>query len=564
MKIVQIVLLTLSTVPLFGQSAYVPLNPDYYHLLDRYEIKSGRFSPAYFTSFKPIRREQIVAHLDSLETDEVFTSSSDSFNHDYLSIDSWEFSKTDLSDSEKPILKKLYRKKSDLFHADITDFDVHVNPVIYWSLGNDSDSPSRPFINTRGVDVRGRLDDKIAFYTFIGENQAVFPFYGQEYVLNQGAVPNEGFWKEFSNRGVDFFTVRGYLDFQISRHINLQFGHDKNFIGNGIRSMFLSDFSANYFFLKLTTQVWRLNYTNLFAELIADAPFTPLGGAGAGSLGTVRFPKKYMAAHHLSINITDKFNIGIFESTIFTNEDSLGGRFEINYLNPIIFYRGIEQHVGSPDNTVFGLDFKWNPGRKLSFYGQFLLDDIIVSELFNGTGWWGNKFSGQIGGKYIDVLNVENLDVQMEVNFARPFTYSHTSILTSYSHYRQPLAHPLGANFTEFIGIVRYQPLPRLALSGKLMLADAGISPDGMNLGSDILQANPDRERDFNNTLGQGIDTKISFIDFTASYQLKHNLFVDLKQVVRDHNSALNSRDLRTFYTAIALRFNIAQRLLDF
>ncbi len=556
-------LLLLST-KLVGQSSNVPLNSDYYHLLDRYEVKSGQFSDTYFTSFKPYRRDQIIAFVQAADSVGTFVSSSDQFNQQYLNIDSWEFEPTSLSDSKKPLWNKFYRKKSDFVHVDIPDFDVHLNPVIYWGLGNDSDSRSRPFINTRGIEIRGRLDDKIAFYTFIGENQAVFPVYGQNYVLERGAVPNEGFWKEFNDGGVDFFTARGYLDFQITRHVSLQFGHDKNFIGNGFRSMFLSDFSSNYFFLKLNTKVWRLNYTNLFAELIADAPFTPLGGADAGSLGTVRFPKKYMALHHLSINITDKFNVGIFESTIFSDADSLGGRFEINYLNPIIFYRGIEQHVGSPDNTVFGLDFKWNPGKSYSFYGQLLLDDLIVGELFDGSGWWGNKISGQIGGKYIDAFRINNLDLQVEYNFARPFTYSHTSILTSYSHYRQPLAHPLGSNFRELIGILRYQPWPRLSLSGKIIRANAGTNPIDTNVGADILVANAERENDFNNVIGQGVDTDILFFDATASYQLKHNLFIDFKQVLRNLDSADDSKDLTTIYTSVAIRLNIAQRLLDF
>ena len=549
---------------LFGQSAYIPLNADYYYLLDRYEIKSGKFSPNYFTSFKPYRRDHVAGFIDSLSHKNTLISESDRFNLSYLGIDSWEFTRSPDADSEKALWKKLYRKKSDFVHVDVEDFDLHLNPVIYWAVGNDGDSDPRPFVNTRGVELRGRIDNRIAFYSFLGENQTVFPFYGQEYVLNQGAVPGEGFWKEFENRGVDFFTARGYIDFQISKHIDLQFGHDKNFIGNGIRSMFLSDFSSNYFFLKLNTKVWRLNYTNLFAELIADAPFTGLGGVDAGSIGTLRFPKKYMAAHHLSVNITDKLNIGIFESTIFSNEDSVGGRFELNYLNPIVFYRAVEQAVGSPDNVVFGMDVKWNPRRKLSIYAQALLDEIIVDELFSGSGWWGNKLSGQVGVKYIDALGMENLDLQGEYNFSRPFTYSHTTTFTSYSHYRQPLAHPLGANFREFIGVARYQPIPRLTLTGKIILVDQGLNPEGEDLGADILLPNPGREMDFNNEIGQGIETQISFFDITASYQLRHNLFIDLKQTFRQLDSQINSQDLNTVYTAIALRLNAAQRLLDF
>ncbi|MDA0194058.1 MAG: hypothetical protein O2887_03500 [Bacteroidetes bacterium] len=281
--------LVLVSTDLVAQSAFAPLNADYYHLLDRYEIKSGKFSNSFFSSFKPYRRDQIASFLDSRVSD-TNRSQVDEFNIEYLNNDNWEFSNTDSNTSKKPLFGKLYRKKSDFINVNVKDFDLHLNPVIYWSIGQDSDSESRPFINTRGAQLRGRIDDKIAFYSFIGENQVVFPSYGQDYVSEFGAVPNEGFWKQYQKHGVDFFTVRGYIDLQATRHINLQFGHDKNFIGNGIRSMFLSDNSSNYFFLKLTTKVWRLNYTNLFVELVADAPFTPFGTLG-GSLGTTRFPK---------------------------------------------------------------------------------------------------------------------------------------------------------------------------------------------------------------------------------------------------------------------------------
>ncbi|MDA0194057.1 MAG: hypothetical protein O2887_03495 [Bacteroidetes bacterium] len=271
-----------------------------------------------------------------------------------------------------------------------------------------------------------------------------------------------------------------------------------------------------------------------------------------------------MALHHLSINLSDNLNIGLFEATVFSNEDSVGGRFELNYLNPIIFYRGIEQMVGSPDNALIGMDFKWNPGTHLSFYGQFLLDEMVVSDLFNGSGWWGNKIAGQLGLKYIDVIGISNLDLQIESNFARPYTYSHESSFTNFSHYGQPLAHPLGANFSEIIFLARYQPIPRLSINGKLIMANQGKDPAGLNYGSNVLLSYNTRENDYDNTLGQGVDTKIRLLDITASYQLRHNFFIDLKQIVRKMDSENNSLDQTTMYTALSLRLNIAQRLLDF
>ena len=72
----------------------------------------------------------------------------------------------------------------------------------------------------------------------------------------------------------------------------MELGHGRHFIGNGMRSLLLSDFSNNYFYLKFNTRVWKLNYQNLFAELSA---------VSANQLpGDLLLNKKYMASHYLS------------------------------------------------------------------------------------------------------------------------------------------------------------------------------------------------------------------------------------------------------------------------
>ncbi len=120
-------------------------------------------------------------------------------------------------------------------------------------------------------------------------------------------------------------------------------------------------------------------------------------------------------------------------------------------------------------------------------YGQLLLDEFLLKELRAGKGWWGNKFGFQIEGKYIDVFKVKNLDVQGEVNVTRPFTYSHYDSSAGYSHYNQPLAHPFGANFIEAIGIIKYQPLPKLTTSARLIYWRQGVDSGAANYGGNIL-----------------------------------------------------------------------------
>ena len=74
-------------------------------------------------------------------------------------------------------------------------------------------------------------------------------------------IPHEGFWKEYKDgKGVDFLQARGYITFEATRHINMQFGHDRLFVGNGYRSLIFSDFSPPAWFLKGNVNVWKINY----------------------------------------------------------------------------------------------------------------------------------------------------------------------------------------------------------------------------------------------------------------------------------------------------------------
>src|SRR5688572_26629453 len=408
---------------LLAQSNFAPLNEDYYHTIDRYEVKTGRIMPQIFTGIKPYKRSAIAEYVDTLSSRGIFTSRADNFNAEYLRNDNWEWARPATNNSKKPILKAFYRKKSDLYHVDTEDFDLHINPVIYFGYGKDSRRDDALMINTRGVEVRGMVDKKVGFYSYLTDNQTVLPSYVWEQMASNPVIPHEGFWKEYkSGQGADFLQARGYITFEATKHINMQFGHDRFFLGNGYRSLIYSDFAPPAWFIKGNVQVWKINYMVLVNQMTADVD---------GSMGGLRdveggYPDKFSSLHHLSINIGKKLNVGVFEAVVFSPEDSTGtNRFRLDYLNPIIFYRAIEQQNGSEDNVILGLDFKWNAFKKISLYGQFILDEFVLNEVKAGDGWWANKFAVQGGFKYVDAFGLPNLDLQGEVNIVRPFVYSH-------------------------------------------------------------------------------------------------------------------------------------------
>jgi hypothetical protein len=546
----------------FSQSTYVPLNEDYYYRIDRYEVKAGKIIPEIFTAVKPYKRSAIVAFVDSVVQYEVFGSEADRFNKAYLRNDSWEWSRSQERDSKRPFLKHFYKKQADFYSLDTESFDLHVNPVIYLGAGNDSRRDAPLFINTRGIEVRGMVDRKVGFYTYLTDNQALLPSYVADQMAMNPVVPHEGFWKPYKEgTAVDFLQARGSITFEATRHINIQFGHDRFFIGNGNRSLIFSDFGPPALFLKGNVKVWKLNYLFLLNKMTADV------ASSAGSLIAANdgYPEKFNAFHHLSINIGEKLNLGVFESVIFSADDSTGvNGFRFDYLNPIIFYRAIEQQNGSSDNVLLGADLKWNVAKRFSVYGQFVLDEFVISHIRSGDGWWANKFGVQLGGKYVDAFGISNLDLQGEMNMVRPYTYTHHTEYGSYTSYRQPIAHPLGANFREITGILRYQPLKRLNITAKISMIETGRDTTGVNWGGDIQKKNSSRPQEFGNTVAQGISNEILFGAFTASWQVKHNLFIDASMVMRRSESAVALYNNSSIISSLALRWNIPQRLYEF
>lgn len=542
-----------------AQSNFAPLNEEYYHRIDRYEIKSGKLNQHFFTVTKPYKRSDIVAFFKENRETGLIQSKADQFNDQYFRTDSWEWDTTADYQSKKAIAKHLYQSKSDFYHARTKDFDVHISPVLYVGAGRDNLVDDMLYTNTRGIEVRGMIDNKVGFYTYLTDNQLLLPDYVNDYRTNL-VVPHEGFWKGFKEgQAVDFLQARGYITFEATKHINIQFGHDRFNVGHGFRSLAFSDNPPPALFLKGNAKVWKLNYFFLLNRFTANTT-----GNINGLTGTGRFPDKYVAMHHFSFNIGKKLNIGVFESVVFAADSTTQGKFDAAYLNPIIFYRAIEQQNGSSDNVIIGADFKWNVIKNVQLYGQIALDEFLLDNVKKGNGWWANKFAAQLGVKYVDAFGIANLDLQAEANRIRPYTFSHDSDFGSYSGYRQSLAHPLGANLNELIGVVRYQPIPRLNIISKLILVETGRDDATTNWGGDILKINTTRQQSFNNEIAQGFSNTITFANLTMSYMLKHNLFAEAMVLVRNSKSDLAFYNQNSTITSFSIRWNIPQRLYDF
>jgi len=544
-------------VSVFSQTTYLPQGDKANILMERLEIKNRTDSFFNFSKTKPFSRKHTVnAVTHYLQQNGKSLSKVDAYNIQRVLMNNQEYlPEADRLQyaSKKPILKNFYTSPANLYEVHVKDFDLVINPVIQVTVSKEKDNDETLYQNTRGLNLRGRIANKIGFYAYITDNQEKTPFYVRDFVNARRAVPGAGFYKDFKGTGYDYFDARGYFTFNVTKYIDVTFGYDRNFIGNGHRSMFLSDFGNSNLFLKLNTRIWKFNYQNLFMELHnAD-----------NRIGDKLIGKKYAAMHHLDVNVTKWLNIGLFEGVIFGRKD----RFDFGYLNPIIFYRSIEQQNGSFDNSVAGLDAKANIGKGIQLYGQLSLDEFLLSEIKNNRGWWANKWGIQLGAKYIDAFGIANLDLQLEHNRVRPFTYSHRDSVANYTHYNQPLAHPLMANFSEFIGMARYQPAPKWLAVGKLIYYTQGRDSSNQSYGSNIFYPNvpPFRQGDFGYDIGSGWKTNVFLASFLLSYELRENLFLELNAVVRKQETKtapLISNN--TSVISFGVRWNMHRREFDF
>lgn len=419
------------------------------------------------------------------------------------------------------------------------DYWFTIDPIFDLETGTDANADfNSTYNNTRGFLVQGGLGDKLSFYASVFESQGRFAQYVNEYAESLKAfgpdpaiIPGRGIAKRFKTDSYDYPVAEAYLSYKPAKFINIQFGHGKNFIGDGYRSLLLSDVASPHPFLKLNTSFWKIKYTNTWMWLKDVRPEVENDKA---------FLSKYIANHYLSWNVSKKLNIGLFESVLWTNSNDRG--FDVNYLNPIIFYRAIEFETGQgAGNALLGASAKYKFNDNVNIYSQFILDEFSLSDIKGGEKSWKNKYGYQLGLKYYNAFKVDNLLLQFEYNRIRPYTYSHNTIVLNYGHNNQSMAHLWGANFSEAILIGRYH-YKRWFADAKLIFGVRGLDfndgTDNFSYGGDIYRDYNDRPFDAGVEVGQGIKTKTFNGNLQAGYVINpvSNLKIFTDITVRNFN----------------------------
>ncbi|MNQ25382.1 Gram-negative bacterial tonB protein [compost metagenome] len=400
------------------------------------------------------------------------------------------------------------------------DYWFALNPIVDLQMGKASDlDASYTYVNTRALNFRGGLGKQINFTTTFFESQGRFAGYFNDYAEsikpsggNPAIIPGVGIAKRFKTDAYDFPLAEANITFAPGKIFDFQLGYGRNFIGDGYRSLLESDGASPYPYFKINTKFWKIKYTNTYMWMKDVRPEVT---------AEKTYATKFMANHYLSWNVSNRLNLGFFESVVWTDTNNRG--FDANFVNPIIFYRAVEFGSSSKSgNALLGITGKYKWNNSLSLYSQFLIDEFSVSDVGAGNQSWKNKFGFQFGAKYFNAFNVKDLLLQVELNSVRPYVYSHSAVITNYGHNNQSVGHQWGGNFKELIAIARYHKGRWLA-DAKLTVGTRGLdfdtAEDSYNYGGNIYKSyDVKRPYDTGVKIGQGNKTNVFIADVQGGY----------------------------------------------
>ncbi len=298
--------------------------------------------------------------------------------------------------------------------------------------------------------------------------------------------------------------LRFRSQYSVSKAIDIQAGIDNHFFGDGYRSLIQSAQSNPLPFFHIRAKLGVFRYGLLYQLLHEETPSSKRKG-------------KFSASHYLSFSPGKKWNISLIEQVFFAAKDgNLSRGFELEYLNPFVFFRTQEYSLGSADNVLLSLNAHYR-SEKWMLYTQVNIDELVVKELRARSKWWANKYAFQLGIKG----KKQKLSYLFEMNIVRPYMYTHLSGNQNVGVLGTPLAHPEGANFIEVLSNEEFQLSEKLQLSmyGQFLLK--GLDEMGKNWGSEIYKNYITYEKEYQNTIGQGVTVRKYQVGFQINYWLK-------------------------------------------
>ena len=126
------------------------------------------------------------------------------------------------------------------------------------------------------------------------------------------------------------------------------------------------------------------------------------------------------------------------------------------------------------------------------------------------------------------------------------------------------MAHILGANCKEYLGILRYK-YKRIMFKGQVTIARYGDDfGDGVSWGKDVLIGNTNRPHEYGHYIGQGLTTDVINADVSLSYLVNPRNMLNVFGSVRIRKATSSEQTLDTQWISMGVRTSLKAFYKDF
>lgn len=347
--------------------------------------------------------------------------------------------------------------KKHLIQSRGEDYFIQITPMVNISRGSDrNDTLERSlFQNTRGVHVECDLFDKFSFSTAFYENQSRNTIYesnyyssvgelypsGNKYTPQNAVIPGAARTKPFKDDAFDYAFAVGYFVYRPFNSLSIRMGNNQQFIGDGYRSVLLSDNSIYAPYFRVDWQFHPKFKFTYYRSRLMNLLRKPASGSAESY-----YDPAALSVNYLSYIPNEKISISLFEGTKWNMGDSVVSKNpHFLYFNPIPFAGPVALNTNEV-SSVIGLNASYQLFDKHRVYGQFGITDFD-----------GNKLAAQLGYRVYELFGLNDLMLQLEYNYASSEMYETSNPRLNYSHYNLPLAHTKGNGFGELLFRASYE-----------------------------------------------------------------------------------------------------------
>ena len=242
--------------------------------------------------------------------------------------------------------------------------------------------------------------------------------------MQNAVIPGAARTKPFKIDGFDYAYAVGNIIYRPHRSIILSAGNTAHFIGDGYRSLLLSDNSVPAPFVRAVVKLskkWEFNYLRMRLFNLIRRPVS--------SSVESYYESKSFSANYISYRPNNKFSISFFEGVIWSRGDSITSkRVHPLYYSPIPG-TALAMLSKAEMNYLLGINFNYTPLLGHRIYGQVAATNCELS-----------KLGFQIGYRRYSLFGQKNLQLQVEYNHVPKGMYQTGNMRMNYSYYNLPMA----------------------------------------------------------------------------------------------------------------------------